>query len=196
MLRAAIKPRGPFDACLPQRLIAGSIAGESQDSRGRRLLGALGVAIEQQEWHACTLQFRGCAAPHASIAANNKVVSQFLDHTLCAPLLQGIAELQFDDRLRHGANAHEDRRDADKDQERVEDPAGSAQWMDFVITDRRQRDQCHVEGIEWPIPLDQAEADGADGPRRHDREKNQQQAARQSAHGSGPDSVWPDWRAS
>ncbi len=69
-------------------------------------------------------EFVGGAAPDASEAADDVVVLEIFDHAFFPPFSNGVAELQFDDGLGHGADGDEEGGDSDHDEEGIEDAAG------------------------------------------------------------------------
>ena len=83
----------------------------------------LGVDIDNYERRARVSQFRGRAASHAPIAADDEMILEFVDHAFVPPLADGVAEFPFDDGLSHGAHGDEEGSDAEENQEGIEDPA-------------------------------------------------------------------------
>ena len=121
---------GALDADLAQGLVAGGIGGHGQHAGEHGAFGAFGVDIDHDEGHAGVLQFGGGAAAHASVAADDVVILQLVDHAFIPPLADGVAEFELDDGLGHGADGDEDGGDAEDDEEGIEDAAGVGERMD------------------------------------------------------------------
>ena len=132
------------------------------------------------------LQFAGGAAADAAEAANDVVILQIVDHAFFPPLADGVAELEFDDGLGHGADGDEDGGDAEDDEEGIEDASGARERMDLAVAHRGHGGQRHVEGIERRVVVDDGEADGSDGERGGEGHADEDKAPCEPVHGD----VW------
>ena len=107
---------------------------------------------------------------------------QFFDHDFDPSLSEELVQLQFDHRLRHPADRQQHDDHAKQNQERVEDPARTAESTNLAIAHRGHGRQGHVECVEDRVVFDQDKADRATRERERHRDGDKRQAAPQVIH--------------
>ena len=114
------------------------------------------------------------------------MILEIVDHAFVPPLANGVAELEFDDGLGHGADGDEDGGDSEDDEEGIEDASGVGERVDFAVAHRGHGGQRHVEGVERRVAVDDGEAHRADGESGGDGHEDEEKAPREPVHGD----VW------
>src|ERR1039458_846515 len=175
-----------LDAHEAERVVVGGIGGHGQHAGEHGALHAVGVDVDHDEGDAGVREFARGAAADASESVDNVVIFELVDHAFIPPLADGVAELEFDDGLGHGADGDEDRGDSEGDQEGIEDAPGVGEGMDRAVAHRGHGGQRHVESVEGWIPVDDGKAYRPDGERGDDGPNNQDEAPREPVHGD----VW------
>jgi len=147
------------------------------------------MARSDDEGDAGVAQFAGGAAADSSKSADDVVILEIVDHAFFPSLANGVAELQLDDGLGHGADGDEDRGDSEDDEKGIEDAPGVGERMDLTVADRGHGGQRHVERIEGWIPVNDGEAYGPDGECGDDGHSNQNEAPCEPIHGDVRSSI-------
>ncbi len=131
------------DTQFAQGVVPARVGAYGQQARFDGAFGPVLVFVDDHEGHTRLFQFIGGGASQAAEPAHDVVPFQLVDHIFDPSLSKKLIQLQFDQRLRHGAHREKDDGHAEGDQKGVEDTARVTQRADLAIAHRRHGGQGH-----------------------------------------------------
>ena len=96
---------------------------------------------------------------------DDDMVAERVAHASGLPVVQDLERLTGNEQVRQHGDCVDEGREPDDDDRDREDSAGGVERMDFVVTDRHERDDGHVDAVD---PAEAVDDDVAD--RREQRE--------------------------
>src|SRR5262249_44316769 len=94
----------PFDADEAKSFVVGGIGGYGEHTGEHGALGTVRIDVHDDEGNTGMTQFASGAAADAAESADDVVVFKIVDHAFFPSFSNGVAELEFDDGLSHGAD--------------------------------------------------------------------------------------------
>ena len=102
-------------------IIASRVGDDGEHPGEHGLFNPLFIAVDDQERHACTLEFIRGVAAYAAEAAHDEVVVQVMDHTFHPALAVAVLQFKFDDGLGHRADGKKHGAHSKQNQKRIKD---------------------------------------------------------------------------
>src|SRR5713226_8377941 len=135
------------------------------------------ISFDDYNRECVVAQLAGDHAAETAVATDDNVAFEMADPVLHRRLPYKLAESSFNYRGRDYREDVVSRTDTHEDEDHREDAAVGAERLYFLVADRADGDNRHVDGVERRHALDQNVADGAEGDQDDDGAESEEKPA-------------------